>query len=132
MDGGLDFSGYIYWISIRALILFILLINIGFATGLSVKKRKCFIVVLFCFHVPLSDIFLKKAYDYKFGNIVSFLKHKVLMITFKFSAPGTSRSIISCDDIAKLRGRDQLMSMDANDGMRMPKVEASLSQNKTG
>jgi hypothetical protein len=60
MDGGLDFSGYIYWISIRALILFILLINIGFATGLSIKKRKCFIVVLFCFHVPLSDIFLKK------------------------------------------------------------------------
>jgi hypothetical protein len=54
------------------------------------------------------------------------------MITFKFSAPGTSRSIISCDDIAKLRGRDQLMSMDANDGMHMPKVEASLSQNKTG
>jgi hypothetical protein len=24
------------------------------------------------------------------------------------------------------------MSMDANDGMHMPKVEASLSQNKTG
>jgi hypothetical protein len=57
MDRGLDFSDYFYWILIGALILFILLINIGFATGLSIKKRKCFIVVLFSFHVPLSNIF---------------------------------------------------------------------------
>ena len=52
------------------------------------------------------------------------------MITSKFSAPGTSRSIISRDDIAKLRGRDQLVSIDADDGMHTPKVEASLTQNK--
>ncbi|GJN14015.1 hypothetical protein PR202_gb00786 [Eleusine coracana subsp. coracana] len=38
MDRGLDFSSYFYWISVGALIGFILLFNIGFATGLTIKK----------------------------------------------------------------------------------------------
>ncbi|TVU26737.1 hypothetical protein EJB05_29297, partial [Eragrostis curvula] len=39
MDRGLDFSNYFYWISVGALIGFILLFNIGFAIGLTIKKR---------------------------------------------------------------------------------------------
>ncbi|TVU26713.1 hypothetical protein EJB05_29272, partial [Eragrostis curvula] len=39
MDRGLDFSSYFYWISVGALIGFILLFNIGFAIGLTIKKR---------------------------------------------------------------------------------------------
>ncbi|XP_062206068.1 ABC transporter G family member 41-like isoform X2 [Phragmites australis] len=38
MDRGLDFSSYFYWLSIGALIGFILLFNIGFAIGLTTKK----------------------------------------------------------------------------------------------
>ncbi|XP_062203923.1 ABC transporter G family member 41-like isoform X2 [Phragmites australis] len=38
MDRGLDFSNYFYWISIGALLGFILLFNIGFAVGLTIKK----------------------------------------------------------------------------------------------
>ncbi|OEL19703.1 ABC transporter G family member 41 [Dichanthelium oligosanthes] len=38
MDRGLNFSSYFYWISIGALIGFILLFNIGFAIGLTIKK----------------------------------------------------------------------------------------------
>ena len=41
MDKGLDFSSYFYWISVGALIGFILLFNVGFATGLTIKNRKC-------------------------------------------------------------------------------------------
>ncbi|XP_066355710.1 ABC transporter G family member 41-like [Miscanthus floridulus] len=37
-DRGLNFSSYFYWISIGALIGFILLFNIGFAVGLTIKK----------------------------------------------------------------------------------------------
>lgn len=44
MDKGLNFSSYFYWISIGALIGFILLFNIGFAAGLTIKKRKCTII----------------------------------------------------------------------------------------
>ncbi|KAJ1264617.1 hypothetical protein BS78_08G013200 [Paspalum vaginatum] len=39
MDRGLDFHNYFYWISIGALIGFILLCNIGFCIGLTIKKR---------------------------------------------------------------------------------------------
>ncbi|KAG0520026.1 hypothetical protein BDA96_08G037400 [Sorghum bicolor] len=38
MDRGLNFSSYFYWISVGALIGFILLFNIGFAIGLTIKK----------------------------------------------------------------------------------------------
>ncbi|KAF0890027.1 hypothetical protein E2562_035359, partial [Oryza meyeriana var. granulata] len=38
IDRGLDFSGYFYWISVAALIGFILLFNIGFAIGLTIKQ----------------------------------------------------------------------------------------------
>ncbi|KAL6905801.1 hypothetical protein ACP4OV_003402 [Aristida adscensionis] len=38
MDRGLDFSSYFYWISIGALIGYILLFNVGFAIGLTIKK----------------------------------------------------------------------------------------------
>ncbi|KAF8747097.1 hypothetical protein HU200_013306 [Digitaria exilis] len=38
MDRGLNFASYFYWISIGALIGFILLFNVGFAIGLTVKK----------------------------------------------------------------------------------------------
>ncbi|KAL6653393.1 hypothetical protein ACP70R_008971 [Stipagrostis hirtigluma subsp. patula] len=38
MDRGLDFSNYFYWISIGALIMFILLLNIAFTVGLTIKK----------------------------------------------------------------------------------------------
>ncbi|TVU02127.1 hypothetical protein EJB05_52394, partial [Eragrostis curvula] len=38
MDRGLDFSNYFYWISVGALIGFILLLNIVFAIGLTIKK----------------------------------------------------------------------------------------------
>lgn len=40
IDQGLDFSRYFYWISIGALIGFILLFNAGFAIGLTIKNRK--------------------------------------------------------------------------------------------
>ena len=40
MDRGLNFSSYFYWISIGALTGFIFLFNIGFAIGLTVKRRK--------------------------------------------------------------------------------------------
>jgi hypothetical protein len=40
MDQGLDFSSYFYWISVGALIGFILLFNAGFAIGLTIKNRK--------------------------------------------------------------------------------------------
>nr|TKW03626.1 hypothetical protein SEVIR_7G053300v2 [Setaria viridis] len=39
MDRGLDFSSIFYWISIGALIVFILLLNIGFAIGLTTVRR---------------------------------------------------------------------------------------------
>nr|XP_015620171.1 ABC transporter G family member 49 isoform X2 [Oryza sativa Japonica Group] len=38
IDRGLDFSVYFYWISVAALIGFILLYNIGFAIGLTIKQ----------------------------------------------------------------------------------------------
>ncbi|XP_051216581.1 ABC transporter G family member 41 [Lolium perenne] len=38
MDQGLDFSSYFYWISVGALIGFILLFNAGFAIGLTIKN----------------------------------------------------------------------------------------------
>ncbi|XP_066163899.1 ABC transporter G family member 41 isoform X2 [Oryza sativa Japonica Group] len=38
MDRGLDFSSYFYWISASALIGFILLLNVGYAIGLTIKK----------------------------------------------------------------------------------------------
>ncbi|KAJ1273641.1 hypothetical protein BS78_05G000200 [Paspalum vaginatum] len=38
MDRGLNFSSYFYWISVGALIGFILLFNMGFAIGLTIKK----------------------------------------------------------------------------------------------
>ncbi|CAL5090732.1 unnamed protein product [Urochloa decumbens] len=38
IDRGLNFSSYFYWISIGALIGFILLFNIGFAIGLTVRR----------------------------------------------------------------------------------------------
>lgn len=38
IDQGLDFSRYFYWISIGALIGFILLFNAGFAIGLTIKN----------------------------------------------------------------------------------------------
>uniref|UniRef100_J3KV08 ABC transporter domain-containing protein n=1 Tax=Oryza brachyantha TaxID=4533 RepID=J3KV08_ORYBR len=38
MDRGLDFSSYFYWISVGALIGFVLLFNVGFTIGLTVKK----------------------------------------------------------------------------------------------
>ncbi|WVZ88192.1 hypothetical protein U9M48_034739, partial [Paspalum notatum var. saurae] len=38
MDRGLDFHSYFYWISIGALIGFILLFNIGISIGLTIKK----------------------------------------------------------------------------------------------
>ncbi|KAJ1267717.1 hypothetical protein BS78_07G078800 [Paspalum vaginatum] len=38
MDRGLDFSNYFSWLSIGALIGFVLLFNIGFAIGLTIKK----------------------------------------------------------------------------------------------
>ncbi|XP_047046682.1 ABC transporter G family member 41-like [Lolium rigidum] len=38
MDKGLDFSSYFYWISVGALIGFILLFNVGYATGLTIKN----------------------------------------------------------------------------------------------
>jgi len=47
MDRGLNFSSYFYWISIGALIGFILLFNIGFAIGLTIKKCKCIIIEIF-------------------------------------------------------------------------------------
>ena len=40
MDQGLDFFSYFYWISVGALIGFILLFNVGYATGLTIKNRK--------------------------------------------------------------------------------------------
>lgn len=40
MDRGLDFSSYFYWVSVGALIGFILLFNVGFSIGLAIKKRK--------------------------------------------------------------------------------------------
>ncbi|KAM0834134.1 hypothetical protein ACQ4PT_063809 [Festuca glaucescens] len=40
MDKGLDFSSYFYWISVGALIGFILLFNVGYATGLTIKNRR--------------------------------------------------------------------------------------------
>ncbi|XP_047051186.1 ABC transporter G family member 41-like [Lolium rigidum] len=39
MDRGLDFSSYFYWISVGAMIGFILLFNVGFAIGLTIKNR---------------------------------------------------------------------------------------------
>ncbi|RCV33002.1 hypothetical protein SETIT_7G048300v2 [Setaria italica] len=39
MDRGLDFSSIFYWISVGALIVFILLLNIGFAIGLTTVRR---------------------------------------------------------------------------------------------
>uniref|UniRef100_A0A0D9XN10 ABC transporter domain-containing protein n=1 Tax=Leersia perrieri TaxID=77586 RepID=A0A0D9XN10_9ORYZ len=39
MDRGLDFSSYFYWISVGALLGFILLLNVGSAIGLTIKKR---------------------------------------------------------------------------------------------
>lgn len=42
MDRGLDFSSIFYWISVGALIVFILLLNIGFAIGLTTIRRKNF------------------------------------------------------------------------------------------
>uniref|UniRef100_A0A0D9XVZ9 ABC transporter domain-containing protein n=1 Tax=Leersia perrieri TaxID=77586 RepID=A0A0D9XVZ9_9ORYZ len=39
MDRGLDFSSYFYWISVGALFGFILLLNVGSAIGLTIKKR---------------------------------------------------------------------------------------------
>nr|CAB3484126.1 unnamed protein product [Digitaria exilis] len=39
MDRGLDFSSIFYWISVGALILFILLLNIGFTIGLTTIRR---------------------------------------------------------------------------------------------
>jgi hypothetical protein len=51
--------------------------------------------------------------------------HKVLIITSKFSAPGSSRAIISHDNITKLNGGDQLLSMDTDKGMHKPKAKAS-------
>ena len=50
MDRGLNFSSYFYWISIGALIGFIFLFNIGFAIGLTVKRRK-FIVAEILFQL---------------------------------------------------------------------------------
>lgn len=47
MDRGLNFSRYFYWISIGALIGFVMLFNIGFAIGLTIKKRKCISVEIF-------------------------------------------------------------------------------------
>ena len=41
MDKGLDFSSYFYWISVGALVGFIFLFNVGFATSLTIKNRKC-------------------------------------------------------------------------------------------
>uniref|UniRef100_A0A0D9XN07 ABC transporter domain-containing protein n=1 Tax=Leersia perrieri TaxID=77586 RepID=A0A0D9XN07_9ORYZ len=38
MDRGLDFSSYFYWISVGALLGFILLLNVGSAIGLTIKK----------------------------------------------------------------------------------------------
>uniref|UniRef100_A0ACD5Y0G5 Uncharacterized protein n=1 Tax=Avena sativa TaxID=4498 RepID=A0ACD5Y0G5_AVESA len=38
MDQGLDFNSYFYWISLGALIGFILLFNVGFAIGLTIKN----------------------------------------------------------------------------------------------
>ncbi|KAK1629536.1 hypothetical protein QYE76_003851 [Lolium multiflorum] len=38
MDRGLDFSSYFYWISVGAMIGFILLFNVGFAIGLTIKN----------------------------------------------------------------------------------------------
>ncbi|KAK3139132.1 hypothetical protein QOZ80_5AG0378330 [Eleusine coracana subsp. coracana] len=84
MDRGLDFSSHFYWISVGALIGFILLYNIGFATGLTIKKP-----------------------------------------------PGSSRAIISRDNITKLNGRDQLIAMGTHSRICKPNAEASLS-NKTG
>jgi hypothetical protein len=43
MDRGLNFSSYFYWISVGALIGFVLLFNIGFAFGLTIRKRKCIV-----------------------------------------------------------------------------------------
>ncbi|RLM64443.1 ABC transporter G family member 41-like [Panicum miliaceum] len=42
MDRGLYFSSIFYWISVGALIVFILLLNIGFAIGLTTIRRKTF------------------------------------------------------------------------------------------
>ena len=42
MDRGLDFPSIFYWISVGALIVFILLLNIGFAIGLTTIRRKTF------------------------------------------------------------------------------------------
>lgn len=47
MDRGLNFASYFYWISIGALIGFILLFNVGFAIGLTVKKRKCIVAEIY-------------------------------------------------------------------------------------
>lgn len=38
MDRGLDFSSYFYWISVGALVGFILLLNVGYAIGLTIMK----------------------------------------------------------------------------------------------
>uniref|UniRef100_A0A0E0NFV8 ABC transporter domain-containing protein n=1 Tax=Oryza rufipogon TaxID=4529 RepID=A0A0E0NFV8_ORYRU len=39
MDRGLDFSSYFCWISVGALVGFILLLNVGYAIGLTIMKR---------------------------------------------------------------------------------------------
>ncbi|CAL5017868.1 unnamed protein product [Urochloa decumbens] len=45
MDRGLNFSSIFYWISVGALIVFILLLNIGFAIGLTTKRRTSQVLV---------------------------------------------------------------------------------------
>jgi hypothetical protein len=47
MDRGLNFSSYFYWISVGALIGFVLLFNIGFVFGLTIRKRKCIVAEIF-------------------------------------------------------------------------------------
>ncbi|XP_034574769.1 ABC transporter G family member 41 isoform X3 [Setaria viridis] len=85
MDRGLNFSSYFFWISIGALIGFILLFNIGFAIGLTVKRP-----------------------------------------------PGTSRAIISRDNLTTFNGKDQRISKNTEDRMHKKQAENSSTPNRTG
>jgi hypothetical protein len=59
LDRGLNFSVNFYWISIGALIGFIFLCNIGFAIGLTIKKRK-FIILNFSLNSKFGILIVPK------------------------------------------------------------------------
>ena len=49
-----------------------------------------------------------------------------------FSAPGTSRAIISRDKLTTFNGRDQCMAKDTEDGIHKPQEENSSTPSRTG